>query len=73
VLETFKLYSATQCDSDACLTIRLVSLCKIESTMNQKLAANSNIASRCEMSTGLVPECVASRGNNLTRGLIDKG
>jgi len=44
-LETFKLYSATQCDSDACLIIRLW-LCKMESTSNQKLVANSNIADR---------------------------
>jgi len=42
-LETFKLYSATQCDSDACLIIRLW-LCKLESTSNQKLVVNSNIA-----------------------------
>jgi len=42
-LETFKLYSATQCDSDACLITRLW-LCKMESTSNQKLVANSNIA-----------------------------
>jgi len=41
--ETFKLYSVTQCDSDACLIIRLW-LCKMESTSNQKLVANSNIA-----------------------------
>jgi len=42
-LETFKLYSATQCDSDAYLIIRFW-LCKMESTSNQKLVANSNIA-----------------------------
>jgi len=42
-LETFKLYSATQCDSDSCLIIRL--LCKMESTSNHKLVADSNIAS----------------------------
>jgi len=42
-LETIKLYSATQCDSDACLIIRLW-LCKMESTSKQKLVTNSNIA-----------------------------
>jgi len=48
-LETFKLYSATQCNSDTCLIIHLawlgVWLCKMESTSNQKLVSNSNIAS----------------------------
>jgi len=44
VLETFKLYSATQCDSDACLIIRL--FCKRESPSNQKLVADSYIAVR---------------------------
>jgi len=42
MLETLKLYSVTQCDSDACLIIRF--LCKMESPSNQKLVANSNIA-----------------------------
>jgi len=44
VLETFKLYSSTQCDSDACLIIRL--LCKMESPSNHKLVADSYIATR---------------------------
>jgi len=39
---TFKLYSATQCDSDACLIIHL--LCEMESPSNQKLVADSYIA-----------------------------
>jgi len=43
-LRPSKLYSATQCHSDACLIIR-VWLCKMESASNQELVANSNIAS----------------------------
>jgi len=45
VLETFKLYSATQCDGDACLIIglRLAWLCKMESPSNQKLFATYNL------------------------------
>jgi len=42
-LYTFKLYSATQCDSGTCLIIRLW-LCTMESTSNQKLVVNFNIA-----------------------------
>jgi len=36
----------TQCDSDACLIIRL--LCKMESTSNHKLVADSNIDARTQ-------------------------
>jgi len=42
-VETFKLYSVTQCDSDACL---IMWLCKMESTSNHKLVANSTISAR---------------------------
>jgi len=59
-LETFKLYSATQCDSDACLIIRLW-LCKMESTSNQKLVPNSNIANRPQ--AGL--QCESNRSTKL--------
>jgi len=47
-LETFKLYSATQCDSDSCLIIRLAWLCKMESPSNQKLVATYNLAAPCD-------------------------
>jgi len=43
LIETFKLYSATRCYSDVCLIIGLW-LCQMESTSNQELVANSNIA-----------------------------
>jgi len=44
--EAFKLYSATQCDSGACLIIRLAWLWKLESPSNQKLVATYCIISR---------------------------
>jgi len=54
-LETFKLYSATQCVSDACLIIRLAWLCKMKSPSNQKLVANTKYASGLSIWTQTPP------------------